>query len=188
MLRLGDRMHQPFMAIDPGTHLTGIAFFQENKPVHWDLITAPRKLPAHERIALILQGIQEYHANHASTAVAAVSEKPAAGTERNRPAPELQTLIRSIRAWAKGTANRSRNRMDWVEYNPSTVAASVALKGFPKAPGGAKQRITAGVTALYPDVLKTGPLPIPQDVLDAIAVGHCHLTSLLNSRLEADAF
>lgn len=180
-------MHEPFISIDPGTYFTGIALFQQGRPVHWAEITAPKKLPAHERIAVILQGIQEYHAQNALQATAAVSEKPAAAMEHTRPSPELQTLIRSIKAWARGTTRRSKNRMAWVEYNPKTVAASVTLKGFPKAKGNAKTAITMGVNALYGDIInsESAPLkpPLPQDVIDAIAVGHCHLSALLNETL-----
>ena len=182
-------MHDPFIAFDPGTYSTGISVYRDGAISHWGHVQAPKGTPAHERIALILAGITDYHREHAADVTAAACEKTTA-MERSRPSPELATLIRSIRSWAKGTAARTKKKLLWVEYNPKTVAASVTLKGFPQE--NSKETINLGVNALYSNLLtaESAPMrpPLPQDVMDAIAVGHCHLSALITEQFYQRAF
>ena len=184
MLRIAPAANGPFIAIDPGTKWTGIALFDNGKPVHWALLSAPAARPAYERINIIMQAILEYHAQHAQRAAAIAAEKTTA-MERRRPSPELATLLRSIRSWTTGKATKTKNKMTWCEYNPSTVVAAVSLRGLPAK--DSKSRISQGVHALYGDIINAPgapmPTPLPQDVIDAIAVGHCHLSALINQSI-----
>ena len=96
-----------------------------------------------------------------------------------RPAPELDTLIRSLKSYVTGRAKLGQRKLSkrlWVEYAPATVLASVRPRGWA---GPTKEVIALGVDILYGDSLRRAADPIlsvPQDVLDAIAVGHCHLS------------
>ena len=99
--------------------------------------------------------------------------REARGHPRGRPAPELDTLIRSLKSYVTGRAKvgkRSLVQRVWVEYAPATVLASVR---FRNVKGLSKDLIRFGVLALYPDAAFND---LEQDVLDAIAVGHCHLS------------
>ena len=96
------------------------------------------------------------------------------GIQGARPAPELDTLIRSLKSFVTGRAKLGRQKLSkrvWVEYAPATVLASVRPRGVKGM--DSKDIIRLGVQALYPDDLCTA---WEQDVLDAIAVGHCHLS------------
>ena len=184
-------MLPPFLAIDPGTKSTGVAVFREGQLCHYGSITADPKLPSYERIGAITELIKDYQASHAPDATAVACEKPAAAFGARRPAPELDTLIRAIRSWTKTVKTTGAKKLGWTEYNPKTVAACVAFQGLPHHPDGPKAHLRAGVTALYEKVLTApgAPLqaPLPQDVIDAIAVGHCHLSEMINNGLTGDA-
>lgn len=67
---------------------------------------------------------------------------------------------------------------EWHEYPASTVLASVRLRGVKGRPS--KQVIAQGVAALYGS--RTGGWP--QDVLDAVAVGVCHLNQEREATVE----
>lgn len=180
-------MTSTFATVDPGSHATGIAIFKDQKLAAWTVITAPGNLPACERIAIIIQGIEDYIASHpqASEADTFVCEKMTA-LDRFRPAPELATTARAIRRWAKGT--NKKNRRAWKEYNPSTVLASARVRGLTEQKTTRKEHIRLGVTMLYHDALeKTGPeegqTPDAQDIYDAIAVGHYHIVNSFTETL-----
>ena len=174
-----------FLSIDPGTRSTGIALFKDGELTHYASITAPASMPSYERIGLITNAVAAYHEQHGQEAATIACEKPPSAMVAHRPAPELDTLIRALRAWAKKLKGENIKRVQWTEYNPKTVAAAVAFRGFPHHPEGAKAHLQAGVTALYGHILTAPDAPIsgdvPQDVIDAIAVGHCHLSALINA-------
>ena len=121
-------------------------------------------------------------AQSADPPVAHVAAEKPRGIEGKRPAPELQTLIRRMRRWA-----RSR-KLGWTTYSQSTVAASVRPRGMGKE--DAKTVINTGVEAIYPQT--RGAWDGQQDAADAVAVGHCHLsrereTALLEKPDEREA-
>ena len=175
-------LKQTFLAIDPGSHQTGLALFTGDELIHWKIIKAPRTAPSYERIAHIMGEIQKYTdappGKHAITAV--VCEKTTA-IEGRHPAPELATLIRAIKSWATGRQNPKTPRKIWAQYHPSTVLASVRPKGSARG-ANSKDLIHAGIRMIYNDTIqratqKDPDMAIPdgqQDIYDAIAVGHCH--------------
>ena len=170
-----------FAAIDPGTHKTGIALFDGTSLTGWDLITAPAAMPSYERISHIIGALADYIEQHP---VEEFVCETATAMHHRHPAPELATLTRSIRSWATGRQKGQRRRHGWTEYHPSTIAASVSVRGL-GADHGRKQRLRLGVNMLYADAIRiTAPAreeitpEMAQDVYDAIALGHCHLTKL----------
>lgn len=162
-----------FLAIDPGTHQMGVALFEGTKLVdHW-LLTA--KGEVEDRIAdLIVQLDAIAVENNRIQAVACerITDIP------NRPAPELATMVRRIKRWA----TQRPHKFAWHHYHPSTVVAAVR----PRALAGkdTKAIMRFGVGMLYPE---TKPVPfapvIDQNVIDAIAVGHCHLSKTIEAEL-----
>jgi Holliday junction resolvasome RuvABC endonuclease subunit len=63
------------------------------------------------------------------------------------------------------------------EYATGTITAAVRLRGFP-----AKERkaaLRAGVAAVYGEDYRDAS----QDVVDAVAVGHCHLVKMREKEL-----
>jgi len=73
------------------------------------------------------------------------------------------------------TANQRRTKGEkspWTEYHPSTVVASVRPRGMKDKPR--KDVLRAGVQMLYGRDLGT----LDQNIIDAIAVGHCHIAKV----------
>ena len=166
-------MDDVFLAIDPGTHKTGVALFRGESLTDWALLSAPDNTPSYQRIGYIVESIAEYLVIHGQDANLVACEKPV-GIQGARPAPELDTLIRSLKSYVTGRAKVGKRKLVqrlWVEYAPATVLASVRLRGVKGM--DSKDIIKLGVLVLYSRELPNQP---PQDVLDAIAVGHCHLS------------
>ena len=158
-------MRGQLLALDPGTRRTGWALFDGGDPVSWGCIDAPPRGEIEERIPAIILELDQL-AQSADPPVAHVAAEKPRGIEGKRPAPELQTLIRRMRRWA-----RSR-KLGWTTYSQSTVAASVRPRGMGKE--DAKTVINTGVEAIYPQT--RGAWDDQQDAADAVAVGHCHLS------------
>ena len=166
-------MNDVFLAIDPGTHRTGVALFRGERLTDWALLSAPDNTPSYQRIGYMVESISEYLVIHGQDANLVACEKPV-GIQGARPAPELDTLIRSLKSYVTGRAKVGKRKLVqrvWVEYAPATVLASVRPRGVKGM--DSKGIIRLGVLALYPDSVPDGG---DQDVLDAIAVGHCHLS------------
>ena len=175
-------VRETFLAIDPGSHQTGLALFQGEKLLHWKMIKAPRSAPSYERIGYIMAEIQEYlETTPGAENVTLVACEQTTAIEGRQPAPELATLIRAIKSWTSGRQKGQKTRRKWVQYNPSTVLASVR----PNRAGrgrNSKDLIHHGVRMLYEETIRRETEKHPeleigegqQDIYDAIAVGHCH--------------
>ena len=173
---------ETFLAIDPGSHQTGLALFQGERLLHWRMIKAPRSAPSYERIGHIMFEIQEYvEMTHEAQKVTAIACEKTTAIEGRQPAPELATLIRAIKSWASGRQKGQSTKRKWAQYHPSTVLASVR----PKRAGSSrnsKNLIHHGVRMLYEETIRRETQRHPelqiqddqQDIYDAIAVGHCH--------------
>ena len=171
-------MDDVFLAIDPGTHRTGVALFRGERFTEWALLSAPEGTPSYQRIGYMVEGIAALLAERWPDASLVACEKPV-GIQGARPAPELDTLIRALKSYVTGRAKLGKRKLSkrlWVDYAPATVLASVRPRGWT---GPTKEVIALGVRILYGEVFREAADPIlsvPQDVLDAIAVGHCHLS------------
>ena len=166
-------MSDVFLAIDPGTHRTGVALFRGEEFRHWALLSAPEGTPSYQRIGYMVEGIAALLAERWPDVSLVACEKPV-GIQGARPAPELDTLIRSLKSYVTGRAKLGKRKLSkrfWVDYAPATVLASVRPRGMKGM--DSKDIIRLGVLALYPYSVSDG---WDQDVLDAIAVGHCHLS------------
>ena len=155
------------IAIDPGTRLMGIALFDGPELVGCRLLTADQREPAEVRIAQLIVQFEDLAIHHPDVQEAACERTTA--IEGRRPAPELQTMIRRLRQWAR---QRPR-KWQWSDHHPSRVLASVRPKG---ASASSKETIKLGVRLLYGHRLNVDD--IDQNVIDAVAIGHCHTVSL----------
>ena len=156
------------LAIDPGTRRLGVALFADGRLITCGIIVPGPKDPIEIRIADIMSALEGWVVAHPDICQVAC-EQPVPH-ESHAPAPELQALVRRIRQWATGRVklpNGKTHDFQWNLYNPSSVVASVRPRGLFKVPG--KEVIALGVKMLY-DVEG-----LDQNILDAIAVGHCHL-------------
>ena len=167
-------MTETFLAIDPGTHHTGLAVFEGERLAFYGIISPPSYMEIDERITHIVERL-EIAVTPVKDAIRLVVVERSMAIDQVRPAPELQTLIRRLERWTK-----KRMRWRWLAYHPSTVAASVRLRGMV---GDRKTQLRTGVTALYSPGL---PTDVPQDVIDAVAVGHCHLSKTREEGLEGE--
>ena len=165
-------MPETFLSIDPGTRHTGLAVFDGDRLAFYGIISPPAHLEVDERITHIVERLEAAMAP-VKDAVRLVVVERSMAIDKVRPAPELQTLIRRLESWTK-----KRMRWRWLVYHPSTVAASVRLRGME---GDRKAQLRMGVTALYSPGL---PVDVHQDVIDAVAVGHCHLSKTRVEGLE----
>ena len=148
------------LAIDPGSHSTGLAVFHGEDLVDWQLAKARPTATLEFRMIQILEVLDEVADRHPEIIQVACEKAPGHGAEIP-PSPELVVMVRRLRQWAKA------RRLPWVEYHGGSVVASVRPRGMKGRPS--KEVIALGVKMLY------GAQDVPQDVLDAIAVGHCHL-------------
>lgn len=161
------RMADITMAIDPGTHRTGVAIFQGEALGMTALIEAPRGMEVEDRVRFILGRLESMEARLPGRIGAVVIERIPT-LDGRPPAPELQTLIRRLQRWAKGKPRRTACYL----YHPSTIWNAIRFRDHS---GPRKEQIKLGVLALYSRQLPGDP---PEDVIDAVAIGHCHLTRL----------
>ena len=156
-------MAESLLAVDPGTRRTGLAVFDGEKLSRYGLIVAPGYMEVDQRIGYMVSQLEKAVGPVRAEIRDVVAEQPW-GIDQHRPAPELQTLVARLRRWTTRSHGWS-----WTVYHPSTVAASVRLRGVGNT---RKEQIRAGVIALYSPGL---PLDVGQDVVDAVAIGHCHI-------------
>ena len=110
------------LAIDPGTHRTGAALF-EGEDLKWArLIEPPKGLEVEERVAHIIETLDTI-AGFIGRLDTVVLEQ-ATGMEGHQPAPELQTLIRRIRRWARRKPRRAKAYI----YHPSTIYSAIRFR------------------------------------------------------------
>ena len=169
-------MEKLTLAIDPGTHRTGVALFAGESLRYTTLIAPPKGFEVEERIAFILDQLGKLAGSAAlgGTPIGTVAIERPTGIDTHRPAPELQTLVRRLQRWAK----RRPHRWKFHTYHPSTVFSAVHLRGWT---GPRKEQLARGVAALYGAAI---PADAPEDVIDAVAVGHCHVTKTREAALE----
>ena len=168
------RMADITMAIDPGTHKTGVAIFQGEALAWATLIEAPRGMEVEARIEFILGRLEQIE-KRLPGRIGAVALEQATAIEGRQPAPELQTLIRRLQRWAKGKPRRTACHT----YHPSTIHSRIR---FRQHSGPRKEQIKLGVLALYSRNLPNDP---PEDVIDAVAIGHCHMAQIQKDRILA---
>lgn len=159
---------ETFLAVDPGTHMCGWAAFGarpgEELSAYGVILGAPGKTPL-DRMANIREGlILRLDFFMPGTLVV---EAPA-----GHIAPSLATLVVELAVQAR------RRRLRFQAYYPATVTAAVAPRGTTGWP--AKRRLRAGVEAVYPELARDD---VPQDAIDAVAVGLCHLSHLREARI-----
>ena len=150
------------LAIDPATYQTGAAVFKGEALVDYRLLKAPERAPVDQRIADLIKQLDQLSQAYPQITQAACEKTT--GIDKHRPAPELQVMVRRTKSWATGRPRR----YSWFEYHPSTVRAAVQLRGMGRD-ATAKDLLAIGVEALY------GISEVEQDVIDAVAVGHCHI-------------
>ena len=162
-----------FMAIDPGTYKTGAAVFRGENLIDAVLCEVPRSMEFEDRISGLLVQLDSIVARYRY--VRQVVCEKATAIEGVRPAPELQAFIRRLRRWATSGSLATPHKFSWLIYHPSTVLASVRLRGMRRQGSvTTKTLIATGVVGLYGSYLEDQD----QNVLDAVAVGHCHVTKM----------
>ena len=166
-------MSEIFLSIDPGTYRTGAALFDGPNLLDWWLVEASRRDPVELRIAQILGRVEEISALCPDLREV-VCERTTA-IESRRPAPELQVLARRLKSWA----TRTKHRYAWTDYHPSKVASHARPRGLArKTPQ--KEVLRLGVRMLYQgsisqDGKQFAAGDLDQNVVDSVAVGHCHI-------------
>ena len=165
-------MTDGLLAIDPGTYTTGVALFEDGKLLDCGSIRIDSYREIERRIENIMDQLESYVGQHGQHIREVVAERPQ-GIDNYRPAPELQVLVRRLRRWG----HVKPHKWAWTDYHPSTVVAAVRLRGMK---GDTKTLIMTGVMSLYPQVGGAQA----QDVYDAIAIGHCHITKTRVAALE----
>ena len=171
------------LAIDPGTNVMGLALFDGPDLVGSRSVVAPARLGAEDRLTLMMMEIRAMIIMSHCQAIAI--EKPGASNPAHRPAT-LLALCTFIRQ-----AARTEWHIPLAEYATGTITAAVAPRGWP---GDRKAKLRAGVVALMDEQARRlghGPdgahfQDAPQDVIDAIAVGFCHLAKSREKELVSD--
>ena len=162
------------LAIDPGTYIMGLALFEGPDLVDTQsLEPAPHARHSVEtRLAWLMAELTARVRGWGIEAIA--MERPGASNPAHRPA-SLLTLCTFIRQKAK---------REWhiplTPYATGTITKAVAPRGWP---GDRKEKLRAGVVALYGESYGLRLQHAPQDVIDAIAVGHCHLCKIREKEL-----
>ena len=152
------------LAIDPGTHTMGIALFNGERLETCFRLLAPKAM-IEVRIAELIAALDGMLRAHAKDHITEVACEKATALEGRAPAPELQAFIRRLRQWTRAL----RPLASWSVYNPNTIVASVRPRGMKGHTH--KEILRSGVTMLYGRQYAE----VDQNVIDAIAIGHCHL-------------
>ena len=155
-----------FLAIDPGTYKMGVVLFNDAQLIRYWLCEAPRGMEIEERLPTLVNQLEEIVLAHGE--VRAIACEKLIGHGKRLVAPELQTLIRRIRRWATKTPHK----FIWWQYHPSTIVAQIRpAKGGYRKDWTPKDIMRLGVKMVYGSKLGS----IDQNLIDAIAVGHCHI-------------
>ncbi len=162
-------MTKSLLAIDPGTVSLGWAIFHGSHLYHAGILKADKKLSASNRIVKLIEELNTLVQYREIGAVAC--ERPQ-GIEDRAPAPQIQTLVVDLRRWARG-----KKGADWYTYHQSTVKASICPRGMKLN----KESVAVGVKAIYGFHTRDDKSP---DDVDAVAVGHCHITKEIEKLLE----
>ena len=159
------------LAIDPGSIRMGLSLFDGPDLVGTRSLAAPEKWSAELRLSTLMGELS--HIVHTHRPQALAMERPGAGNPAHRP-PTLLTLCTFIRQ-----AAAREWKISVTEYATGTITAEVRLRGFPAK--DRKAALRAGVVAIYGERY----LEAPQDVVDAIAVGHTFLVKAREAALLA---
>ena len=158
------------LSIDPGTYHTGIALFYDERWIWAGLLAASPKAPIEERIHILVAALESFRELQVPDLTDVACER-VMGYEDRRPAAELRTWVNRLRQWARG------HKLAWHIYHPSTVVAAVRPRGMRGK--ATKDIIRIGVQFLY----GLDHRDWDQNILDAIAVGHCHLSKMKEAAL-----
>lgn len=160
------------LAIDPGTHRTGFCLFIDGRPKSlWSWQGPP------DLYNVRLSEFMDYYANTLEIQCPdeVACERP--GIRQDKPVPQLQAMVKDMESVTK------RAGLPWSAYAPNTVLASVRPRGVGMG-WATKEIIAQGVVMLYGADL--GDVrTYAQDMLDAVAIGHCHLSKQLVAAKEA---
>lgn len=174
-----------FLAIDPGSYQMGVSIFVDGRLKAYDLLGASGAIE--NRIVGLLTAVDAVAFQWPELTQVAC-ERVTALKERT-PSPELATLIRRLRQWARSgyrypgrsEGSLKTHKFAWFEYHPSTVVAAVRPRGV--SVKAHKTLLRLGVTLLYG--YEPGIEDFDQNIIDSIAVGHCHLSKTWEDDLVA---
>ncbi len=158
------------LSIDPGTVIMGLAMWEGEtlwnaRPVVAESIDVEWRIGSMVRIVIDTMWVVGLDA--------IAIERPFIA--KDKPQPELQLLVKRLKQEAR------KHKWGWYAYHPSTVVASVRsrkLKGWPS-----KDVLRLGVKMLYGDLDWVDTDSFDQNVVDSIAVGHCHLSKMREQEL-----
>lgn len=160
-----------FLAIDPGTVTMGLAIWDGETLEHATAAKASLGVAVEHRIIEMIEFVRFHMDTDELDAIAI--ERPFIA--KDKPQPELQLLVKRLKQEAR------KHKWGWYAYHPSTVLASVRLRGTRGWPS--KVVLSEGVWALYHNLDWLGIEGLDQNVVDSIAVGHCHLSKMREQEL-----
>lgn len=163
------------VALDPGTHVTGYAIFNQPLRTPADFATQaslpwvlhsfgsikPPKGELEDRIRFIMESVDQL----LPVDIVVCEAQP---TMKGKVSPELQVMIRRFRRWA------AKLKVPWQPINTSTVTALMRREIGNPAPGIKRMpplTRALGIQKIY----GISPDGVPQDVIDAVAVGRTFL-------------
>ena len=155
-----------FLALDPSTRALGWALWEDLTPQKWGVLhPGPGITLASQRNWELISRLTSMVARENwAPIMEVVCEKPS-GIGKYRPAPQLETMVADLAIWTR------ESRGAWVPYHVSTIKSKLGLRGK-----RTKEAVAEKVKALY-DIEHDD-----DNVLDAIAVGHCHVVKALSRR------
>lgn len=155
-----------WISVDPGKH-TGLVAWEGDRIIGWDLAEPPQRMDFVDWHPYIVDRVGEFGRVHRATVMAI--EQPF--IDPSMPAPELNALVRSLRTLAR--------RQKWTQavYPQSTVKAKIRPRGMGHMDD--KDMLRLAVKMVYGIWTEE----LPQDVIDSIAVGHCHLAATGEARI-----
>ncbi len=162
------------LSIDPGTVTMGLAMWEGDRLEHISPFHLPERMNVEFRIGRMIETVAYNMAKWNLDAIAI--ERPF--IDPTKPQPELQLLVKRLKQEAK------KHKWGWYAYHPSTVLASVRPRGIRGWPS--KVVLSEGVWALYHNLDWLDIEGLDQNVIDAIAVGHCHLSKMQEQQLTED--
>ncbi|ANS05727.1 hypothetical protein [uncultured Mediterranean phage] len=152
-----------FVSIDPGTHKLGFAVWSTfEKPDDAGVLHAPPRLKmACSRTLFLIEGLgailEDVPGGIPSTAVCElVPFIP------GRPVHQLAALVDDLRTW---TTNGGGT---WVGYHVGTIRSALGAKG-------GKPAVQASIRERY-------GIEGDDNMVDAVAVGHCHIEKVLRPK------
>ena len=158
------------ISIDPGSYQTGVGIWEGAGLVAVHLLSQSKSTPYLKRVQNLLEALAFTAGDYGCESLAV--ERPP-----NYPqykSPELDVYYRQIGAMARA------HRWPLTAYYPSEVAKAVHFGGGFK--GTAKEKTRMGVFALYGEEWPHCR-SWDQNVIDAVAVGHCHIGKMKEQQL-----